>query len=150
MSVEVNNETEWDLDATEFVALISFCLEQLHVSPAAEVNLLMVDMAAMTELHIRWMDLPGPTDVMSFPMDELTPGREDRPTEPGILGDIVLCPDVAAEQAKDAGHAPIEEMLLLTVHGLLHLLGFDHISEEEEKAMFTLQRQLLLNFLAQK
>lgn len=150
MSVEVNNETEWDLDATEFVDLISYCLEQLYVSPAAEVNLMMVDMKTMTELHIRWMDLPGPTDVLSFPMDELTPGSEGKPTEAGTLGDIVLCPDVAAEQAKDAGHAPVEEMLLLTVHGLLHLLGFDHVTEEEERAMFTLQRKLLLNFLAQK
>lgn len=150
MSVEVNNETEWDLDATEFVALISFCLERLYVSPAAEVNLLMVDMATMTDLHIRWMDLPGPTDVLSFPMDELTPGREGQPSAAGMLGDIVLCPDVAAEQARDAGHSPVEEMLLLTVHGLLHLLGFDHVTEEEEHAMFTLQRNLLLTFLAQK
>ncbi|EEJ54708.1 rRNA maturation RNase YbeY [Mobiluncus mulieris] len=150
MSVEVNNETEWDLDATEFVALISFCLEQLYVSPAAEVNLMMVDMATMTDLHIRWMDLPGPTDVLSFPMDELTPGQEGQPSAGGMLGDIVLCPDVAAEQARDAGHSAVEEMLLLTVHGLLHLLGFDHVTEEEEKTMFTLQRRLLLSFLAQR
>ena len=150
MSVEINNETQWELDMSEFVDLVSYCLEQLYVSPAAEVNIMFVDMQTMTDLHVKWMDLPGPTDVLSFPMDELTPGREGMPTEAGVLGDIVLCPDVAAEQAKDAGHAPVEEMLLLTVHGLLHLLGFDHAEPEEEKVMFDLQRKLLLNFLANK
>lgn len=150
MSVEINNETSWKLDMSEFVDLVSYCLEQLYVSPAAEVNIMFVDIKTMTDLHVKWMDLPGPTDVLSFPMDELTPGREGLPCAAGMLGDIVLCPDVAAEQARDAGHAPIEEMLLLTVHGLLHLLGFDHAEPEEEKAMFTLQRKLLLNFLANR
>lgn len=150
MSVEINNETEWKLELSEFVDLVSYCLEQLYVSPAAEVNIMFVDIKTMTDLHVKWMDLPGPTDVLSFPMDELTPGREGMPSEAGVLGDIVLCPDIAAEQARDAGHAPIEEMLLLTVHGLLHLLGFDHAEPEEEKAMFTLQRKLLLNFLANR
>lgn len=150
MSVEINNETEWELELSEFVDLVSYCLEQLYVSPAAEVNIMFVDIKTMTDLHVKWMDLPGPTDVLSFPMDELTPGREGMPSESGVLGDIVLCPDIAAEQARDAGHAPIEEMLLLTVHGLLHLLGFDHAEPEEEKAMFTLQRKLLLNFLANR
>lgn len=150
MSVEVNNETTWELDLNEFVDLVSYCLEKLYVSPDAEVNIMFVDMKTMTELHVKWMDLPGPTDVLSFPMDELTPGREGSPTEAGVLGDIVLCPDVAAEQAKDAGHAAVEEMLLLTVHGLLHLLGFDHAEPEEEKAMFDLQRKLLLTFLANR
>lgn len=150
MSVEINNETEWELELSEFVDLVSYCLEQLYVSPAAEVNIMFVDIKTMTDLHVKWMDLPGPTDVLSFPMDELTPGRERMPSEAGVLGDIVLCPDIAAEQARDAGHAPIEEMLLLTVHGLLHLLGFDHAEPEEEKAMFTLQRKLLLNFLANR
>ena len=150
MSVEINNETAWELEMSEFVDLVSYCLEQLYVSPAAEVNIMFVDIKTMTDLHVKWMDLPGPTDVLSFPMDELTPGHEGMPSEAGVLGDIVLCPDVAAEQARDAGHAPIEEMLLLTVHGLLHLLGFDHAEPEEEKAMFTLQRKLLLNFLANR
>lgn len=150
MSVEINNETEWKLELSEFVDLVSYCLEQLYVSPAAEVNIMFVDIKTMTDLHVKWMDLPGPTDVLSFPMDELTPGREGMPSEAGVLGDIVLCPDIAAEQARDAGHAPIEEMLLLTVHGLLHLLGFDHAEPEEEKTMFTLQRKLLLNFLANR
>jgi probable rRNA maturation factor len=94
------------------------------------------------------MDLPGPTDVMSFPMDELRPGRDGVEPEEGMLGDIVLCPSVAAKQAADAGHATEEELLLLTTHGILHLLGYDHAEPEEEREMFELQRQLLLTFLA--
>ena len=97
---------------------------------------------------MQWMDLPGPTDVMSFRMDELRPGREGMEPEEGVLGDIVLCPSVAAKQASQAGHATEEELLLLTTHGILHLLGYDHAEPEEEREMFELQRQLLLTFLA--
>jgi probable rRNA maturation factor len=85
---------------------------------------------------------------MSFPMDELRPGHDDQDPEEGVLGDIVLCPSVAAKQATEAGHAPDEELLLLTTHGILHLLGFDHAEPDEEREMFELQRQLLLTFLA--
>ena len=108
MSVANNTETDWGQDPQEFVDLVNYCLEQLHVSPAAEVNILMVEPQAMADLHVKWMDLPGPTDVLSFPMDELTPGREGMPSGPGMLGDIVLCPDVAAQQARDAGHSDEE------------------------------------------
>jgi probable rRNA maturation factor len=109
---------------------------------------ILVDEVAMERLHMQWMDLPGPTDVMSFPMDELRPGSEDREPEPGLLGDIVLCPSVAERQARDAGHATEEELLLLTTHGILHLLGYDHAEPEEEREMFDLQRNLLLTFRA--
>ena len=109
---------------------------------------MLVDEAAMEQLHVQWMDEPGPTDVLSFPMDELRPGAdgEDRPA--GLLGDVVLCPQVAARQAATAGHSTADELLLLTTHGILHLLGYDHAEPEEEKEMFGLQRRLLLTFLA--
>ncbi|MDU6928261.1 MAG: rRNA maturation RNase YbeY, partial [Dermabacter sp.] len=94
-----------------------------------------------------WMDLEGPTDVMSFPMDELREGREGELAPEGLLGDIVICPTVAAQQARIAGHSSEEEMLLLLTHGILHLLGYDHVEPEEERVMFTLQRKLLLTFL---
>jgi len=110
----------------------------------------LVDEPAMERLHVQWMDLPGPTDVMSFPMDELRPGSEDEEPEPGLLGDVVLCPTVAAQQAAQAGHSTAEELLLLTTHGILHLLGYDHAEPDEEKEMFELQRRLLLTFLAQR
>ncbi len=148
MSIEVNNETDARVDEHELVELSRHVLEQLRVHPQAELSIILVDEVAMERLHVQWMDLPGPTDVMSFPMDELRPGSEDREPEPGLLGDIVLCPSVAERQARDAGHATEEELLLLTTHGILHLLGYDHAEPEEEREMFGLQRKLLLTFLA--
>ena len=148
MSVDVLNETEYVLDETELVGCARYVLDAMKVHPQADLCLRLVDEPAMETLHVQWMDLPGPTDVMSFPMDELRPGREGVPPEEGVLGDIVLCPSVAERQAREAGHATEEELLLLTTHGILHLLGFDHAEPEEEKEMFELQRQLLLTFLA--
>jgi probable rRNA maturation factor len=83
-------------------------------------------------------------------MDELRPGSEGDLTPAGLLGDIVVCPQVAAEQAKTAGHATINEILLLTTHGILHLLGFDHAEPDEEREMFGLQREILEAFYAQE
>ncbi|MGL5929357.1 MAG: rRNA maturation RNase YbeY [Dermatophilaceae bacterium] len=148
MSIDVLNETGHELDELELVACARYVLEQMRVHPRADLSLRLVEEAAMETLHVRWMNLPGPTDVMSFPMDELRPGREDTEPEEGVLGDIVLCPSVAAKQAREAGHATEEELLLLTTHGILHLLGYDHATPEEETEMFELQRQLLLTFLA--
>ena len=148
--IDVNNETDAQFDEAEFAALAAYVLAEMHVSSDAELAILFVDEAAMEELHIKWMDEPGSTDVLSFPMDELRPGTSDIPTPPGLLGDIVVCPAVAVRQAKAAGHSTEEEMLLLTTHGILHLLGYDHAEPEEEKEMFELQRRLLLTFLAQR
>lgn len=148
--IDVNNETDVQVDEIEFAELSAFVLRELHVAEGAELSILFVDEQAMEELHVKWMDEPGPTDVLSFPMDELRPGTADSPTPAGLLGDVVLCPTVAAKQAVAAGHTPEEEMLLLTTHGILHLLGYDHAEPDEEKEMFALQRQLLLTFLAQR
>jgi probable rRNA maturation factor len=148
MSIDVLNETDESVDELELLACAQYVMEQMRVHPQADLCIKLVDEGAMEVLHVQWMDLPGPTDVMSFPMDELRPGREDQDPQEGVLGDIVLCPSVAAKQAKDAGHAADEELLLLTTHGILHLLGFDHAEPDEEREMFDLQRQLLLTFLA--
>jgi probable rRNA maturation factor len=121
---------------------------EMKVHPQADLCLKLVDEPAMEVLHVQWMDLPGPTDVMSFPMDELRPGRDGQEPAEGVLGDIVLCPSVAARQAVGAGHATEEELLLLLTHGILHLLGYDHAEPDEEREMFELQRTLLLTFLA--
>lgn len=150
MTIEVNNESGHVVDEAEFAALARYVLDAMHVHPQTELSILMVGTDVMTELHVQWMDEPGPTDVLSFPMDELRPGREDDVTPAGLLGDVVLCPEVAAQQAKAAGHSTTEEMLLLTTHGILHLLGYDHAEPEEEKEMFALQRKLLLTFLASR
>ena len=148
MSVEVVNESGAAVDEREIAELGRWVMDALHVHPQAELSVLLVDVEAMTRLHVQWMDEPGPTDVMSFPMDELRPGTEAQTSPPGLLGDVVLCPEVAARQAAEAGHAVEEEVLLLTTHGILHLLGYDHAEPDEEREMFSLQRQLLLTFLA--
>lgn len=148
MSIEVNNESGFEVDEAEFAALGRFVLDAMRVHPQSELSIIFVDTTVMADLHVQWMDEPGPTDVLSFPMDELRPGRDGDVTPAGTLGDIVLCPEVAVTQAKAAGHSTTEELLLLTTHGILHLLGYDHAEPEEEKEMFTLQRKLLLTFLA--
>lgn len=148
MSIEVNNETGVAVDETEIVALSRHVLAEMRVHPQAELSVILVDEVAMEQLHVQWMDEPGPTDVLSFPMDELRPGSDDEESPPGLLGDVVLCPQVAANQAEQAGHTTHEELLLLTTHGILHLLGYDHAEPDDEKEMFALQRRLLLTFLA--
>ncbi|MCU1432350.1 MAG: hypothetical protein JWP95_1455 [Actinotalea sp.] len=148
MSVEVNNESGHAVDEAEFAALARHVLDSMNVHPQTDLSVLLVTADVMSELHVQWIDEPGPTDVLSFPMDELRPGSDGELSPPGLLGDVVLCPEVAAKQARDAGHSTSEELLLLTTHGILHLLGFDHAEPEEEKEMFALQRQLLLTFLA--
>ena len=146
MSIEINNESGVPVDEAAIQRLTVYALDQLHVHPDAELGIVFVDEAAMEQLHLQWMDEPGPTDVLSFPMDELRPGNEDNLTPAGLLGDIVVCPQVAIAQAGAAGHSPLEEMLLLTTHGMLHLLGFDHAEPEEEKEMFGVQRDILVGF----
>lgn len=146
MSIELNNESGVPVDEAALQRLAIFALDYLHVHPDADLAILLVDEAAMEQLHVQWMDEPGPTDVLSFPMDELRPGSEDDMTPPGLLGDIVLCPQVAIGQAETAGHSTLDELLLLTAHGILHLLGFDHTEPDEEKEMFGIQRDILVGF----
>jgi probable rRNA maturation factor len=144
MSIEVLNESGTAVDELRLVALSRFVLDQLHIHPQAELSVRIVDEATMAHLHEQWMDEPGPTDVLSFPMDELRPPRDpDEPVEPGILGDVVLCPAVAERQAVQAGHSTEHELHLLTTHGILHLLGYDHSEPAEEREMFGLQDSLL-------
>ncbi|SDN54278.1 rRNA maturation RNase YbeY [Allokutzneria albata] len=152
MSIEIANESGVAVEETSIVAAARFALDRMNVSPLAELSVLLVELDVMSDLHERWMDLPGPTDVMAFPMDELDSAR--RPDAagvgPALLGDIVLCPAFAKDQARKAGHALIDELHLLTVHGVLHLLGYDHAEPEEEKEMFSLQNRILADFRAQR
>lgn len=150
MTIEINNESSVAVDESRILALASFALDAMHVSPDAELAIVLVDEGAMEQLHVQWMDEPGPTDVLSFPMDELRPGTEENPTPPGLLGDIVLCPQVAETQAAAAKHSTMDELQLLTCHGVLHLLGYDHAEPDEEKEMFGIQRDILLAFALQE
>ncbi len=143
MSIDVNNESSFELDDEELMAQARFMLRRLHINPAAELSIMLVDEEAMTNLHVQFMDEPGPTDVLSFPMDELRAGTPEHDSEEGILGDIVICPSVAQAQAVSAGHDLAVEMRLLLTHGILHLLGHDHAEPDEHRIMFGLQAQLL-------
>jgi probable rRNA maturation factor len=146
VSIEVNNESTYDIDEAALQRLATYCLDAMRVHPDAEIAIVLVDEAAMEQLHVQWMGEPGPTDVLSFPMDELRPGNDDAITPAGVLGDVVLCPQVAEVQAEGAGHSTMDELLYLTAHGILHLLGFDHAEPEEEKEMFSLQRDLIIGY----
>ena len=123
MSVDVTNETQWVIDPKVFSDLGIWVLDQMRVSTQSDLTIMFVDPDPIAELHMRWMNLEGPTDVMSFPMDELRPG-DGKTVMEGVLGDIVICPWVAAQQAAAAGHSTMQEMLLLTIHGILQLLTF--------------------------
>ena len=118
--------------------MADFALSNMQVHPDCELNIRLVTEPEITELHIKWMDLPGPTDVLSFPMDEVKPNSKSN--GPGIVGDIVLCPAFAERNEKQSLSKELE---LLTVHGVLHLLGFDHAEAKEEESMFKLQDELL-------
>ncbi|VEI14111.1 rRNA maturation RNase YbeY [Trueperella bialowiezensis] len=150
--IDVNDESGFEpaVGVAEIAELAAYVLDEMRVHPQADLSILLVDEEQMAVLHEQWMDLPGPTDVLSFPMDELRPAPPGVEPTPGLLGDIVVCPAVAAKQALAAGHATMEEILLLVTHGILHLLGYDHAEEEEKKEMFDLQRRLLLTFLARE
>ncbi|AWB84466.1 rRNA maturation RNase YbeY [Corynebacterium liangguodongii] len=150
MSIEVLNESgEGEINEEMLVDVCSFALAAMDVHPETEATITLVDEPTMADLHVRWMDLEGPTDVMSFPMDELTPGggRPDA-AEPGpaMLGDIILCPAFDRRQAAVAGHDLGHELALLTVHGVLHLLGYDHVAPEDEREMFSLQNEILADW----
>ncbi|HEX2902777.1 MAG TPA: rRNA maturation RNase YbeY [Jatrophihabitans sp.] len=150
MSIEINNESDVQVDESAIVSMARHVLDALGINPLAELSILVVDSEAMSTLHKQWMDLDGPTDVMAFPMDTLDdkPGMEAEPG-PALLGDVILCPEVAATQAQAAGHSTDSELLLLTAHGVLHLLGYDHGDADAEQEMFGLQSQLTAQWAEQ-
>ena len=148
MNIEMVSLTESDCDQERLISLADFSLNSMGIHPDSELSISIVDEEEMGSLHMQWMDEPGPTDVLSFPMDEMKPYSAT--TGPGILGDIVLCPEFAVEQARTAGHSLQEELELLTVHGVLHLLGFDHRESDERKIMFAKQDELLMGWRSKK
>jgi probable rRNA maturation factor len=143
VSIEILDESGSGLDLPALARLSRFVLDRMRVHPQAELCITAVDEDTIAELNRRWMDKDGPTDVLAFPMDELRPGLVNEEPEEGVLGDLVLCPVVARRQGADAGHGTHAELELLTVHGVLHLLGYDHVEPEEHREMFGLQADLL-------
>jgi probable rRNA maturation factor len=149
MSIEILEESETSVDVRRMAALSRFVLERLRVHPQAELCIKLVDEDTIAGLNEQWMGKDGPTDVLAFPMDELRPGQAHEDPEEGVLGDLVICPRVAHRQAQEArergqaGYSGEQEVDLLTVHGILHLLGYDHAEPEEHAEMFGLQARLL-------
>lgn len=141
--IELNNESGESVDTERLVQLATFALDALRIHPQAELSILLVDEATMSAYHEKFMGEPGPTDVLSFPMDELRAPEPDEEPPLGLLGDIVLCPTVTAAQAADTNRTPEEEADYLLVHGLLHLLGHDHAEPAEKKVMFDLNDKVV-------
>jgi probable rRNA maturation factor len=161
VSIEIANESGAEVDEIALAALARHVLDEMRIHPLAELSVLLVDEPVMTELHVRWMGESGPTDVLAFPMDELRPPQPggtraepaaaaDPPGVPGLLGDVVICPQVAGEQARKAEHEMQEEIDLLCTHGILHLLGYDHADPDEHATMFGLQDRLLASWRAER
>jgi probable rRNA maturation factor len=156
MSIEINNESGVAIDEAGLAKLGRFVLDEMRIDPLAELSIVLLDPDAMAALHQQWMDLPGPTDVMAFPMDgsdgpierldPSAPPPTDEGTGEALLGDVVLCPAVAADQAASAGHSAESELHLLCAHGILHLLGYDHGDPDEEREMFDLQARILADW----
>ena len=144
MGIEIANNSGVACNEDQIVDVAAFALDKMGIHPDSDLGITLVDEDEITKLHIQWMNLPGPTDVLSFPMDELKPFSAS--DGPGIIGDIVICPQFAAKQA--IKHSTEDEISLLTVHGVLHLLGFDHALEEEHKVMFGLQDKTLAEWKA--
>lgn len=143
MTIEVLDESGTDVDVRRISSLSRFALDRLRVHPLAELCIKLVDEDTIAALNTAWMGKDGPTDVLSFPMDELRPGLVTEEPEEGIVGDLMVCPAIAARQGAEAGHGTLAELELLCVHGILHLLGFDHAADEEHREMFDLQDRLL-------
>lgn len=147
MAVFLADEQSAAVDGNDLVALTRHVLRERRVPADMEVAILLVEQDVIATLNERHMGHEGPTDVLAFPIDE--PG-ETPPDTPSILGDVVLCPAVAAEQAPRFDRTTHQELQLLTVHGLLHLLGMDHADPDQERAMFGLTDQLLESYATAK
>ena len=143
MTVEVTNRSGVSAPESEVESLLNFGIDYMDLHPECELSVTFVDDQEMEELHIKWMDEPGTTDVLSFPMD-----MPENPSDAVTLGDIVIAPTVAATQAAAAGHSAEQEIFILAAHGLLHILGYDHANKEDEKVMFALQEDLVKNWKA--
>ena len=144
MTIELVNRSGALIPDKEITSLLDYGISFMELNPQCEVSLTFVDIQEMEELHIKWMQEGGPTDVLSFPMD-MPENKDDVVT----LGDIVIAPAVAAKQATDAGHSVEHEMFILATHGLLHILGYDHADPDEEKVMFALQEKIVKEWAAQ-
>lgn len=139
MPIEISNESDTRCDEAALVSLARYAISKMRLHSESDLGIRLVTATEMTSLNKEWMGEDGATDVLSFPIDEMRPGQSD----PGVVGDIVLCPSYAMGNAVKNGKNLDEELQLLTAHGILHLLGYDHRNTPDEKAMFALQEEIL-------
>ena len=145
--IDINNESGMPADEKRLVRLAAFTLRQMRVHPQADLSILLVDQPAMESYNKTYMGHTGPTDVLAFPMDELRPTGEDAPPR-GLLGDVVLCPEYSNAQAAANGRGAAQELEYLLVHGILHLLGYDHAEPADHAIMFALGDRLISDWNA--
>lgn len=141
MSIEVTNSSGQLVPSNEVTSLLTFAMTELKLNVDCDLSVGFIDDEYMSELHVKWMEEPGSTDVLSFPMD--MPEHEG---DVVTLGDIMISPLFAATQARAAGHSAEHEIYILAVHGLLHIIGYDHADPEEERIMFALQEEIVENW----
>lgn len=163
MSAEVfgaDEQRDVAVDVMRWVRLARLVLDDEGVIGDTELSLLFVDEQAISDLNARFLDGDGPTDVLAFPMDDdlVLGGRQPdqggrgpgAPTDigepPALVGDVVVCPAVAARQAPSHGWSIDDEIALLVVHGVLHLLNYDHAEDDERQVMQRRERELLARF----
>ena len=163
MSVDVfaaDEQQDVPVDVMRWVRLARMVLDEEQVPGGAELSLIFVDERAMADLNERFLGSTGPTDVLAFPMDDdvVPPGRQPdqggrgpgSPSEPGeppaMIGDVVVCPTYARREAETRRRSLDDELALLVVHGVLHLLSYDHAEEQESEAMQRRERELLERF----
>jgi len=155
-----DEQTAEPVDVLRWVRLARLVLEEERVTGEAELSLIFVDQQTITDLNVRFLGGSGPTDVLAFPMDDDVvlggrqpdqggrgPGAPSEPADPPLLlGDVVICPTVARRQAEERNIAIDDEIALLVVHGVLHLLNYDHAEDEDTVQMQRRERELLEKF----
>jgi len=140
MNLTCDNETDYSVDLERLTAEAVFLFGALQLHPDVELSITIISSEEMEALHMEWMDELGATDILSFPMDELRPSNNP---EPGMLGDIVMCPEYVLADTPRHGMELAQRLEFLLVHGVLHLIGYDHQTEVEYEEMFAKQDVLL-------
>ena len=144
--IEINNSSKFLIDESSLKKYVKQMLNYLDVNTNSDVSILFVDEEEMAQLHLRWMKEPGPTDVMSFPMDDVLLQDKFARAKKSTLGDIIVCPSVALNDAKSESTNPAFHLVFLIAHGILHLLGQDH-QEGSERGLMQKKEQGIMNSL---
>jgi probable rRNA maturation factor len=140
---ETNELSEEQL--IEIERLINFTAKKENIEEQTEVSVTFVSNETIHEINLEYREKDSPTDVISFAMEELGEGEVELVggEMPRVLGDIIISVPKAREQAEEYGHSFTRELGFLAIHGFLHLLGYDHMTKEDEKKMFTRQKEIL-------